>query len=547
MKSVSIIKSLMLSAIISIISLLAVSAIAASALLLIKENVSDISSLTMPAIKNATELQFKINRFRRYELGMIMDSVDADKRRIFESEMKSMKKDIDELLLSYKENADKGKDEELINEVINDWEQYVKLSDNVVSLLNSGMNQEAKNISSESSFNQFPKISNTLTDLEKYNYESADRDTVEVYDRIESSLIEFVIFIFAAILFSSLFSIYLIKRIKYPLQLIVEQTNLIANGDLRRGPLCEYIDSSKMYRDEFGEIALSIKKMKDGINGLVDEIVLSSTRLRNSAESVKVISDHTSQNMNVQQAEINQLATAIHEMQTTVNEVSRNTTDAADVTIDAAKSSDSGKKQVQSTVHTIELTASEIEDAAKIIHQLEIDSSNISMVLDVIRNIADQTNLLALNAAIEAARAGEQGRGFAVVADEVRTLAQKTQNSTAEINNIISLLQDRAISAGKVMQYSCTRMNESVMQSRNAGDLIESINSAITNISEMNIQIATATEEQNSVTLELSRNISVINESVIKVTDGVRQTSVECEDIFNLSEHLKGLVSKFKV
>nr|WP_306282092.1 methyl-accepting chemotaxis protein [Plesiomonas shigelloides] len=142
-------------------------------------------------------------------------------------------------------------------------------------------------------------------------------------------------------------------------------------------------------------------------------------------------------------------------MQATVNEVARNTTDAADVAIEAHKSSDNGQHQVHATVQLIESAAREIEDAAKTIQQLEIDSANISMVLDVIRSIADQTNLLALNAAIEAARAGEQGRGFAVVADEVRTLAQKTQDSTTEINSIIVLLQDRALSSGKIMQQSC--------------------------------------------------------------------------------------------
>ncbi|MGL5604197.1 MAG: methyl-accepting chemotaxis protein, partial [Plesiomonas sp.] len=180
-------------------------------------------------------------------------------------------------------------------------------------------------------------------------------------------------------------------------------------------------------------------------------------------------------------------------------------------------------------------------------HQLEQDSASISMVLDVIRNIADQTNLLALNAAIEAARAGEQGRGFAVVADEVRTLAQRTQDSTAEINKIIEVLQSRAAEAGQAMQLSRQQMQTSVEQARNAGATIEQINDAVIRISDMNTQIASATEQQNSVTDELNRSIVNIHNASDEVAQGANQTAQACGELNQLANNLQQTIARFSL
>lgn len=415
------------------------------------------------------------------------------------------------------------------------------------SLIRSGNHNEANVTLSGTSSLQFLEIESQLRKLTNYNYEWVSKDAKLIYGEVNDFLIKVLVVIamLASILIVS--SYVLIVRIRKPLRLIVEQTDKIANGDLRKSSLCEYVESRELRNDELGEIALSLQRMKGNVHHIINEIVSAAEQLSAATEEVKVISENTAHGMQVQQTEMTQLATAMNEMQATVNEVARNTTDAADVAIEAHKSSDSGKHQVHATVQLIESAAREIEDAAKTIQQLEVDSSNISMVLDVIRSIADQTNLLALNAAIEAARAGEQGRGFAVVADEVRTLAQKTQDSTTEINSIIAMLQDRAANAGKIMQQSCIRMSDSVTQARMSGSLIESVNSSISNISEMNIQVATAAEEQNSVTIELNKNITTINETLIDVSDGAIQISKSCEDLAHLAAHLQSLSLKFKL
>ncbi|KAB7661858.1 methyl-accepting chemotaxis protein [Plesiomonas shigelloides] len=547
MKHLSLIKSIVLLSCVSIIAILIVGGVSMSSQSLLKDYTWDMEELVVPAIKLSEEMQFKVNKFRQYEFGLISELSDSNRRDEYYGEMLKVRGEIARLILDYKKTMVEGEDENLINGFDELWGKYLISNDSFVSLIRSGNHNEANVTLSGTSSLQFLEIESQLRKLTNYNYEWVSKDAKLIYGEVNNFLIKVLVVIamLASILIVS--SYVLIVRIRKPLRLIVEQTDKIANGDLRKSSLCEYVESRELRNDELGEIALSLQRMKGNVHHIINEIVSAAEQLSAATEEVKVISENTAHGMQVQQTEMTQLATAMNEMQATVNEVARNTTDAADVAIEAHKSSDSGKHQVHATVQLIESAAREIEDAAKTIQQLEVDSSNISMVLDVIRSIADQTNLLALNAAIEAARAGEQGRGFAVVADEVRTLAQKTQDSTTEINSIIAMLQDRAANAGKIMQQSCIRMSDSVTQARMSGSLIESVNSSISNISEMNIQVATAAEEQNSVTIELNKNITTINETLIDVSDGATQTSKSCEDLAHLADHLQNLSLKFKL
>ncbi|WP_204482759.1 methyl-accepting chemotaxis protein, partial [Aeromonas veronii] len=252
-------------------------------------------------------------------------------------------------------------------------------------------------------------------------------------------------------------------------------------------------------------------------------------------------------NMNAQQHELNQLATAMNEMQATVQEVSRNTSDAASAATSASETAEIGAQTVNDSILRIERVAGAIESTAVVIRQLGDDSRNIGMVLEVIRGIAEQTNLLALNAAIEAARAGEQGRGFAVVADEVRTLAKRTQDSTSQINTIIAELQQRAEQAGSTMQQSQELMNTTVATAREAGESISQISGSVSSISHMNIQIATATEEQGAVSEELNRNVVNISHASEEVAAGATQMAQACNELNHLATQLQDMVRRFRV
>lgn len=547
MKNLSIIKSIVLLSVASIIAILIVGGVSMSSLLFLKNNTFDISTLSIPAIKNSEMIRLNINKLRHYELGLLSTFNEVEKNSGYHGEISKTKAEIAQLVSDYKKTTDLGEDENLIDNLDELLSRYLIVNDSFLSLIKKGNYAEASSIYFGSSSLLFSEIEMLAIKLANYNYEWVSKDADSIYREVDVFFLKVSLSI--AILSSLLIiSSYMsVVKIRKSLRLIVDQTNKIANGDLRRSLLCDFVESHEMRNDELGEIALSLRQMKANVHHIINEIVLSAEQLRSATEEVKVISENTAHSMQSQQTEMTQLATAMNEMQATVNEVARNTTDAADVAIEAHKSSDNGQHQVHATVQLIESAAREIEDAAKTIQQLEIDSANISMVLDVIRSIADQTNLLALNAAIEAARAGEQGRGFAVVADEVRTLAQKTQDSTTEINSIIVLLQDRALSSGKIMQQSCIRMSDSVNQARRSGMLMESVNVSISNISEMNIQVAAAAEEQNSVTVELNKNIIAINETLTGISDGVTQTSKSCEDLAHLAEHLQSLSLKFKL
>jgi len=294
-------------------------------------------------------------------------------------------------------------------------------------------------------------------------------------------------------------------------------------------------------------IGSALAQLVDSLREQVTHIGSNSEQLAASAEELSVITQQTNMGVQQQQAETEQLATAMNEMSATVHEVAQNAEIAASSTGTAIERANEGKQRVSKTMDAIEALASDIESASGVIEELRDHSDSIGSVVEVIRGIAEQTNLLALNAAIEAARAGEQGRGFAVVADEVRTLASRTQQSTQEIQAMVEKLQSGAEKAVSVMDHSQQRANTSVEQAASAGESLDGITTVVNEVNDMNTQIATAAEEQNAVAEEINRNVISINQVSQQTAEGAGQTAEASETMAGLAAQLQMVVGKFKL
>ncbi len=300
-------------------------------------------------------------------------------------------------------------------------------------------------------------------------------------------------------------------------------------------------------RDEFGEISRNLDNMAIQIGEVIREIGSATAQVATAAEQSSAVALQTSNNVVQQRQGTDQVVTAISEMSATVKDVARSTTDAAEMSQRVNASTMQGKAEIENTISLIKGLEVQAEQTSRIIEELKGESYSISSVLDVIRGVAEQTNLLALNAAIEAARAGEQGRGFAVVADEVRNLAKKTQDSTVSIQKMIANLQSGSDRAATSMQETLGKAQEGASNVVRAGELLEEIAEGIATISDSNIQVASAAEQQSQVAEEIHRNVNDINTLVIQVSAGAEQTAVTSRELARLAEQQQGLVERFKV
>ncbi|GAB7528623.1 methyl-accepting chemotaxis protein [Pseudomonas sp. 3A(2025)] len=299
--------------------------------------------------------------------------------------------------------------------------------------------------------------------------------------------------------------------------------------------------------DEFGQICTNLNRMAEEITGVVQEINSATAQVATAAEESSAVTVQTSRSVEQQRQSTELVATAITEMSTTVRDVARSTGDAAQLSQQLNQNTAQGSSEVQNTIELIRQLSSQAQDTAQIIGELKQESDSISSVLDVIRGIAEQTNLLALNAAIEAARAGDHGRGFAVVASEVRTLAQKTQESTGNIQQMITRLQTGSDRATSSMQQTLDKAQAGARNIGRAGDLLAEIAEGVSSISDRNIQIASAAEEQSAVADDISRNVNEINDLVIQVSAGAQQTAVTSQELARLAEYQQELVGRFRI
>jgi methyl-accepting chemotaxis protein len=365
--------------------------------------------------------------------------------------------------------------------------------------------------------------------------------TEELYGPIKKSILQLIGLNFIVALFLIVFGLWVAMGVAKPVATAARMLNTISSGDADLTQKMPVITG-----DEVGLLATSFNNFVSQLRTLITAVADNAKEVNNSSGDLSKAAIATEKNTENQQQSVDMVAAAINEMGATVQDISHNAHDTADAAKNASQDSIEGQAVVNKTVEGINSVFEKVQNASIVIQTLAKDVGGISSVLDVIKGISEQTNLLALNAAIEAARAGEQGRGFAVVADEVRTLAQRTQESTEEINSMIKKLEGSAQDAVRAMNSGIETAADTVKNADTAGKSLVKITTAINAISDLSIQVATATEEQSSVVEELNSHMLNIKDMSDNTAEQTKTINDKCTALNQSSNKLTSLVGNFK-
>jgi len=381
-----------------------------------------------------------------------------------------------------------------------------------------------------------------LDDLETVADQKIEQETSNIALVVETAYISILAMLVSGVIVALVFYFSNSRKIVKPLRRAAEMMEDIAQGE---GNLTARMEVHG--EDEIAKMCLGFNHFVEKLRDTMQRVTAATAQLATATDEMSAISKESQQGINKQRNETDMVATSMNEMSATTQEVARNAADASSSAAEANDHALNGEKVVELTIGAIERLANEVSNARGAISTLNEDSANIAGVLDVIKDIAEQTNLLALNAAIEAARAGEQGRGFAVVADEVRTLASRTRESTEEIEGMIGRLLDATKNAVSTMETGQTAAQDAVATSDTARKALRDITSSVDSIVGLNNQIATAAEQQGVMAEEVNRSITNITNIAIETDAGAEQTNNSTEEMARLANELQGLVQQFKV
>ncbi|MBC3451072.1 methyl-accepting chemotaxis protein [Pseudomonas mosselii] len=417
--------------------------------------------------------------------------------------------------------------------------QYRQLEARMRTLSQAGDLDALRDLLNRDLLNNSEQINKIMDTLVRINTDQTSATNAQAADQYSGAFALVISLLVAATVLTLLFAFLLTRSIVKPIDEALQAAEQIAEGDLTHSVHAEGTD-------EAARLLKAMAKMQDKLRDTLQLIAGSATQLASAAEELNSVTDESARGLQQQNNEIEQAATAVTEMTSAVEEVARNAVSTSEASSEASRSAGDGRDLVMETVGAIERMSGDVQATAKLITHLAEQSRDIGKVLDVIRGLADQTNLLALNAAIEAARAGEAGRGFAVVADEVRALAHRTQQSTSEIERMIGSIQGGTEQAVDSMRTSTERAESTLNIARGAGLALDTIAGAVAQINERNLVIASAAEEQAQVAREVDRNLVNINDLSVQSATGAHQTSAASAELSRLAVDLSGLVARFR-
>ncbi|TWC60796.1 methyl-accepting chemotaxis protein [Pseudomonas sp. SJZ080] len=499
----------------------------------------DIASMSVPSIKSLDEFTQLTLRLRVLSYRLLVNrepDVQQKTMELFDlrnQQIRDAQKVYEQLIDGPEERAAYDKYVQLLA-------QYRQLEERMKTFSRNNQIDDLRKMLNTELLANSEEVNAALAKLLEINTLQIDKTDRNAGDQYSMSFNLVITLLVIATGLTVLFAWLLTNSITKPIAKALSAAEEIAEGNLTR-PIT--VDGE----DEAGRLLLAMSKMQDKLRDTLQRISGSATQLASAAEELNSVTDESARGLTQQNNEIEQAATAVNEMTSAVEEVARNAVSTSEASKNATTSAGDGRDLVQETVSAIERMSADVQSTATLIGDLANESRDIGKVLDVIRGLADQTNLLALNAAIEAARAGEAGRGFAVVADEVRALAHRTQQSTSEIERMIGSIQSGTEHAVDSMRNSTERAESTLNIARGAGMSLDTINSAIVEINERNLVIASAAEEQAQVAREVDRNLVNIRDLSVQSATGANQTSAASNELSRLAVDLNTMVGRFSL
>ncbi|MFB3301731.1 methyl-accepting chemotaxis protein [Pseudomonas sp. AMR01] len=447
---------------------------------------------------------------------------------------------VQELLSKLQAHIVTAMGKQIFGELSQNYAAYQQVQDQYLSLIASGSLDGAVKLSNEAMKQSADVVERDIKKLIVLNNDKAKKAGEEASHIYEQAKLIVGGFILVSTLAAIALALMYTRSITIPVSQSLAIAERIAKNDLS-----EVIDVQG--HDEVAKLMQALKSMQQGLRGTLSLISDSSNQLASTSEEMHAVTEDANKGMLHQNNEVEMAATAVTEMSAAVEEVARNASAASEAANRSNSAALAGRARVDETVKAISLMVANVEDTSAEVQGLAVMATDISKVLDVIRAIAEQTNLLALNAAIEAARAGEAGRGFAVVADEVRALAHRTQQSTSEIEQMISSIQKGTGAAVSAMTHTNAQAQRTLETAQGAGSALVEITESIDNITERNVLIATASEEQAQVAREVDRSLVSIRDLSNQASEGSSQTAIATSELTKLAVELNRLVKQFQM
>ncbi len=505
----------------------------------LRDSEQDVETNWMASIREIGKMKTGILRLRLESIRITV-TTDEQQRQTRIASLSGYRSTLQNTISQYVPLITGPAEHELYQAVANDVQAYFKLLDELEPLLRSGDNAAAITLINTRISPMANIMQEKMDKLSDFNDEGARQAGLTASSVYSSGLTLVLVLMGVTVVLTVVLATVLTRSITAPIGDALAVAERIAGSDLSR-------EIGVSGRDEAGRLLAALAKMQSNLRETIAHIADSSTQLASASEEMTAVTEDASRGLVRQNDEVSQAATAVTEMSAAVDEVARNAEAAAQSSRESMEFTRSGIENVAQTLKAIEGLAGNVASTGEQVKALSSRAQDISKVVEVIRAVAEQTNLLALNAAIEAARAGEQGRGFAVVADEVRALAHRTQQSTQEIEQMISAIQADSTHAVSAMNVSAEMASSSISVARNADLSLKQIAQAITQINERNLLIATASEEQAQVAHEADQNLTSIRELSIQSSAGASQTASACGEMANLAIELNRLVARFKV